>query len=104
MTKTGEVIGVIGGGQMGSGIAQLAIVAGFDVWLHDSDSDALRRASEGIAEAIRRLVSKNKISQLAGTDALNRLTCTLNLEDLQHADFIIEAIIESEDVKKKAVL
>lgn len=101
MTTSPETIGVIGGGQMGSGIAQLAAVSGFDVWLHDSDPGALHRASEGIGAALRRLVSKGLLSQLAGTDALNRLRCTSNLEDLRHADIIIEAIIESEDVKKK---
>ncbi|XP_020698303.1 uncharacterized protein LOC110110976 isoform X1 [Dendrobium catenatum] len=101
MGETRETIGVIGGGQMGSGIAQLAAISGFDVWLHDSDSGALQRASEGIGAALRKLVSKGKLSELAGTDALNRLRCTSDLEDFRHADVIIEAIIESEDVKKK---
>ncbi|KAI0504934.1 hypothetical protein KFK09_015891 [Dendrobium nobile] len=101
MGETRETIGVIGSGQMGSGIAQLAAISGFDVWLHDSDSGALQRASEGIGAALRKLVSKGKLSELAGTDALNRLRCTSDLEDFRHADVIIEAIIESEDVKKK---
>ncbi|XP_020578426.1 uncharacterized protein LOC110023376 isoform X2 [Phalaenopsis equestris] len=101
MTYTREMIGVIGGGQMGSGIAQLAAVSGFDVRLHDSDPVALHRASETIGTAIRKLVSKGQLSQPAGADAFNRLTCTSNLEDLRHADVIIEAIIESEDIKKK---
>ncbi|PKA52583.1 Peroxisomal fatty acid beta-oxidation multifunctional protein [Apostasia shenzhenica] len=101
MAVTRETIGVIGGGQMGSGIAQLAAVAGFDVWLHDSDPGALRRASEGITAALRRLVSKGQLSQPAVSDVLNRLRCTSNLEDLKHSDVIIEAIVESEDVKKK---
>ncbi|RZC08940.1 putative 3-hydroxybutyryl-CoA dehydrogenase [Glycine soja] len=60
-------IGVVGGGQMGSGIAQVAA-------MHDIDA--------------------------AGADALKRLRLTTDLEDLQLADLIIEAIVESEDVKK----
>ncbi|KAK8967796.1 Peroxisomal fatty acid beta-oxidation multifunctional protein [Platanthera guangdongensis] len=100
MAEAREVIGVIGSGQMGSGIAQLAAVAGFDVWLHDSDFGALLRAKEGIAATLRRFISKGQLSQAVGTDALNRLKFTSNLEDFRNADVIIEAIIESEDAKK----
>ncbi|KAK8954370.1 Peroxisomal fatty acid beta-oxidation multifunctional protein [Platanthera zijinensis] len=100
MAEARQVIGVIGSGQMGSGIAQLAAVSGFDVWLHDSDSGALLRAKEGIAATLRRLISKGQLSQAVGTDALNRLKFTSNLEDFRNADVIIEAIIESEDAKK----
>lgn len=59
-----RVIGVVGGGQMGSGIAQLAAVAGYDVWLHDSDPEALGRAVRVISTSIRRLVSKGQLSQV----------------------------------------
>ncbi|KAK9265769.1 hypothetical protein L1049_003387 [Liquidambar formosana] len=96
-----NTIGVVGSGQMGSGIAQLAAVHGFHVWLLDSDPDALTGATKTISDSIRRLVSKGHLSQAVGTDALGRLRCTSNLEDLCSADFIIEAIVESEDVKKK---
>lgn len=100
MTEAREVIGVIGSGQMGSGIAQLAAVAGFDVWLHDSDPGALLRAKDGIYATLQRVISKGQLSQAAGADALNHLKFTSNLEDFRNADVIIEAIIESEDVKK----
>ncbi|XP_008810553.2 3-hydroxybutyryl-CoA dehydrogenase [Phoenix dactylifera] len=96
-----KAIGVIGGGQMGSGIAQLAAVAGYDVWLHDSDPGALGRAAQVISTSIRRLVSKGQLSQLVGADSIKRLKCTPNLEELAGADVIIEAIVESEDIKKK---
>ncbi|ONK74926.1 uncharacterized protein A4U43_C03F11530 [Asparagus officinalis] len=96
-----KVIGVIGGGQMGSGIAQLAAVAGFDVWHHDSDPGALTRATQSISSSINRFISKGQISQGAGRDAINRVRCTLKLDDLRDSDVIIEAIVESEDVKKK---
>ncbi|XP_059661496.1 uncharacterized protein LOC132307687 [Cornus florida] len=93
-------IAVIGGGQMGSGIAQLAAVYGIDVWLHDTDADALTRATESISNSIQRFVSKGHLSQEEGTNAIRRLRCTSNLEDLHSADVIIEAIVESEEVKK----
>ncbi|KAF9590844.1 hypothetical protein IFM89_038716 [Coptis chinensis] len=95
-----KTVGVIGGGQMGSGIAQLAIVAGIDVWLLDSDSNALTNATKSIGNSIQRFVSKGQLSQEKAKDALRRLRCTSSLEDLQSADVIIEAIVESEDIKK----
>lgn len=59
-----KVIGVVGGGQMGSGIAQLAAVAGFNVWLHDADPSALARATQLISSSIARFVSKGQLSQV----------------------------------------
>ncbi|XP_034679559.1 3-hydroxybutyryl-CoA dehydrogenase [Vitis riparia] len=94
-------IGVVGGGQMGSGIAQLAAVHGVDVWLHDTDAEALTRATKSISTSIQRFVSKGQLSQEVATGALQRLRCTSNLEELCSADVIIEAIVESEDAKKK---
>ncbi|XP_074567971.1 uncharacterized protein LOC141824562 [Curcuma longa] len=100
-TATVKEIGVVGSGQMGSGIAQVAALAGFDAWLHDSDPVALQRAEKAIAASVRHLVSKGQLSQLAGTDLLNHLRYTSSLEDLKSADVIIEAIVESEVIKKK---
>ncbi|KAJ9671598.1 hypothetical protein PVL29_025353 [Vitis rotundifolia] len=94
-------MGVVGGGQMGSGIAQLAAVHGVDVWLHDTDAEALTRATKSISTSVQRFVSKGQLSQEVATGALQRLRCTSNLEELCSADVIIEAIVESEDVKKK---
>ncbi|PSS16173.1 3-hydroxybutyryl-CoA dehydrogenase [Actinidia chinensis var. chinensis] len=96
-----QIIGVVGGGQMGSGIALLAAAHGIEVWLHDSDLNALNRAHNYISDFIQNIVPKGHRSQAAGSDALKHLHCTSNLEDLHPADVIIEAIIESEDVKRK---
>ncbi|XP_043690254.1 3-hydroxybutyryl-CoA dehydrogenase [Telopea speciosissima] len=96
-----KAIGVVGSGQMGSGIAQIAAVAGVDVWLHDSDAQALRRAKNSISSSLQRLIAKGHLSKEVGSDALRRLRFTSNLEDFRSADVIIEAIVESEDVKKK---
>lgn len=95
-----QIIGVIGGGQMGSGIAQLTAMHGIDVCLLDVNSEALSTASSSISSSINRLVSKSQLSQSTASDALKRLRFTSNLNDLSVADFIIEAIVESEDVKK----
>jgi 3-hydroxybutyryl-CoA dehydrogenase len=101
MTVEVKMIGVVGGGQMGSGIALLAASHGIDVWLHDTDPNALTRSHKYASSYIQTLVSKGHFSQDAGTDALVHLRCTSNLEDLHSADIIIEAIVESEDVKRE---
>ncbi|KAF2286047.1 hypothetical protein GH714_009927 [Hevea brasiliensis] len=100
-TKT---VGVVGNGQMGSGIAQLAALHGLHVWLLDTDPDALSKARKSVTSNIHRLVSKGHLSQAAFNDAVGRLYCTSKLEELREADFVIEAIVESEDVKKKLFL
>lgn len=57
-------VGVVGGGQMGSGIAQLAAVHGLEVWLHDSDSTALSKAHKSISSRIQSLVSKGHLNKV----------------------------------------
>ncbi|XAR56530.1 3-hydroxybutyryl-CoA dehydrogenase [Bertholletia excelsa] len=96
-----KAVGVVGSGQMGSGIALVAALSGSDVWLHDSDPDALVRARKYIDDFIQNIVSRGHVSAAEGSDAILRLHYASNLEDLQSADIIIEAIVESEDVKRK---
>lgn len=96
-----KVIGVIGAGQMGAGIAQLAAVAGADVWILDKDVGALKKAKLSIYDSVQRFVSKGQLSKEVGNNAIARLQYTSNLEDLRSADIVIEAIVENEDVKKK---
>ncbi|KAH6765111.1 3-hydroxyacyl-CoA dehydrogenase family protein [Perilla frutescens var. frutescens] len=86
---------------MGSGIAQLAAVNGCEVWLHDFDSAALSKAHESISSRIQNLVLKGHLTKEKGGEAIRNLRCTSNLEDFRSVDIVIEAIVESEDVKKK---
>nr|GLL22674.1 uncharacterized protein LOC109187794 [Ipomoea trifida] len=86
---------------MGSEIAQLAAVNGVDVCLSDTQVEPLNRAHKSISTNIQRLVSKALLSEERGGDAIRRLKCSQNLEDFQCVDIVIEAIVESESVKKK---
>ncbi|KAL0443542.1 UNVERIFIED_CONTAM: 3-hydroxybutyryl-CoA dehydrogenase [Sesamum latifolium] len=94
-------VGVVGGGQMGSGIAQLAAVNSLEVWIHDSDSTALSKAHQSISSTIQSLVSKGRLSKEKGAEAVRNLKYTSSLEDFGSVDIVIEAIVESEEVKKK---
>lgn len=96
-----KVIGVLGSGQMGSGIAQLAAVAGISVVLVDSSDNALQKGMQGIRSSLQRFVKKGELTQEAASDALAKVKHTTSLNEMSSADVIIEAIVENEDVKKR---
>src|SRR4051812_32202080 len=95
----GSVVGVIGAGAMGSGIAQVAAMAGHKVVLYDNNSAALEKAKANLAQTIQKLTEKGKITN--GQDVLARCSFTEVLEDLKPCGLVIEAIIENLEVKKK---
>ena len=93
-------LGVIGSGAMGSGIGQVAAMAGWEVYLYDSNQDAIRKGLKSISDSINKLVSKQKITPEMGVAALGRIYACDQLQTLANADIIIEAIIENIDAKK----
>lgn len=92
-------IGVIGAGQMGNGIAQVAAVSGFDVVLSDIEQDALDRATTSIAKSLSKFVSKGKLSEESKVQALGRISTSLELEQVAQSDLVVEAAVEREEVK-----
>jgi 3-hydroxybutyryl-CoA dehydrogenase len=94
-----RTIGIVGAGQMGAGIAQVAAQAGLDVLLHDVSKDVLRRSREGIARNVDRMIARGRIKPEQREAILKRIRTTDKLEDLADSDFIIEAILEDEDAK-----
>ncbi len=98
MTRT---IGILGAGQMGHGIAQVAAQAGFNVILRDVETRFVDRGLEGIQRNLDRAVTKGKMDAKARDAALARVRGTTELKDLAGCDVVIEAIIENLDIKKK---
>jgi 3-hydroxybutyryl-CoA dehydrogenase len=96
-----QTIGVIGGGTMGNGIVHVAAKSGFNVMLLEVEQSFLDRAQATIAKNLDREVAKNKISESDKSSAIDRISGTLNSSDLAKADFIIEAIVENENIKSK---
>jgi 3-hydroxybutyryl-CoA dehydrogenase len=93
-------VGVLGCGLMGSGIAQIAATAGFDVTVLEADQKLLDRGFGGIERSLARFAEKGKLKE--PPDAIRgRLRGTLKKEDLADCDLIVEAIIENLDEKKK---
>ncbi|HEX7096871.1 MAG TPA: 3-hydroxyacyl-CoA dehydrogenase family protein [Acidimicrobiales bacterium] len=97
-----ERIGVIGGGVMGSGIAQVLAVAGHDVWCYDVDESALDRARESVDTGrfgVRSAVARGKLTEEQAEAALARLRFTLDRQEALDVDLVIEAIPERLDLK-----
>jgi 3-hydroxybutyryl-CoA dehydrogenase len=94
------VIGVVGSGIMGAGIAQIAAQAGNKVLLYDLNLQALDRAKEQVKSALQHLVTKGKFSQNDADTIYQSIDWTTENMDLETCDWIIEAIVEDLDVKK----
>ena len=95
-----DKIGIIGAGQMGTGIAHVCAVAGLDVTLQDMEPEQLRRAVEAIDRNLERHVQKGKLGATEKQIALARIHTTENYADLAGCDLVIEAATEREDVKR----
>ncbi len=94
-----QSVGVVGAGQMGSGIAHVFAVAGYDVLMTDISRDSLDRALETIAGNMARQVARGKITEDDQAAAMKRIKTTMTLTDLGQTDLIIEAATERETVK-----
>ncbi len=96
-----ERIGIIGAGQMGTGIAHVLALAGYDVVLDDVNKDALGKALDRIEKNMQRQAAKGAIAEDAIKPALARIRTTQSLDDLKDRELVIEAATEDEAVKKK---
>lgn len=94
-----KTIGVIGAGQMGSGIAQVAASAGFDVLLCDTQSESLKRGMTTISKSLDKLFEKGKLSEHPPV-VLKRVKTASQLQEMSSVDFVIEAVPENEELKK----
>lgn len=92
---------VIGAGQMGSGIAQVCAMVGYDVKVQDLKQEQLDRGLAIITKNLARQVEKGRMKEEEKEATLNRLTVTLDLDCVKEADLIIEAAVEKMDIKKK---
>ena len=101
MTSTIRKIGVIGAGQMGSGIAHVASVAGYEVVLHDISPEAVESAMATINGNMSRQVAAGKLDEADRKAAASLITGTSNIADLASCDLVIEAATEEEAIKRK---
>ncbi len=92
-------IGVIGAGQMGAGIAQVAAQAGIGVMMHDMAPEICKRGFDVIGRNMDRMIERGRFKPEERERVMRRIETTTNLEDLANVDFVIEAVVENEDAK-----
>lgn len=95
-----KTVGVIGAGQMGHGIAQVAIQTGMlEVISYDVSEELLQKGFENISRNLERMVAKEQLTENEKWDCLNRIKLTKDLQSMKSAEFAIEAVVENETVK-----
>jgi 3-hydroxybutyryl-CoA dehydrogenase len=94
-------VAVIGAGLMGSGIAQVAAVNGWDVVLRDVTDEALDRARVAVEKSTAKLVAKGSLADSDRDTALGRITTTTDLAAAADADLVVEAVFEQVEVKRE---
>jgi 3-hydroxybutyryl-CoA dehydrogenase len=95
-----KVFGVVGAGQMGAGIAQVAAAAGLQVIMNDIKQEFVDRGFKTIEGNLGRAVSKGKMTEQEKSEILGRIEGSIDLKDFKGADFVVEAVLEDFELKK----
>ena len=96
-----KTIGIVGAGQMGSGIALVCATAGLNVVLNDLDERAVKRGIDSISANLAQMISKGKTTSDEAQRALVRITGDTTLTELVECDFVIEVATENVQIKEK---
>lgn len=96
-----QKVGVLGSGQMGGGIAQVAAQAGFDVYLADVNQAAAEKGKAKIAAQLKKAVEKGKMTEAESASILERIRAVDGIPGLSQADLVVEAVSENPDLKFK---
>jgi len=96
-------IGVVGAGTMGTGIAQVAAASGFEVVLNDTAEEFLQQSMKAVDKSLTKLSEKGKIEE-DKEKILSRIKTSTQFADLGEVDFVVEAVFEDFEVKKKLLL
>jgi 3-hydroxybutyryl-CoA dehydrogenase len=96
-----EIIGVVGAGTMGNGIAQTAAGAGFDVVMCDVNQELVERGAANISKSLDRFVKKETITEENKNEILRRIKTTTDLNDLKDCTLVVEAASENFEIKKQ---
>ncbi len=95
-----ERVGIVGGGLMGSGIAEVSAKAGMDVVVHEVNAEIAEQALGRVQKSLDRAVERGKLDSPGRDKVLGRITMTTDLNEMADRQLVIEAITENEDLKK----
>lgn len=96
-----ERVGIVGGGLMGSGIAEVSAKAGMDVVVHEINAEVAERALNRIRKSLERAVERAKLDESSRDEILRRIKMTTDLEAMADRQLVVEAVTENEDLKKE---
>lgn len=96
-----KILGVVGAGQMGSGIAQVAATYGLKVVMNDIAKEFVDKGFAAIENNLSRMVKKEKISSEDKSNIISRIKGSIDVSDMKEVDFVVEAAIENEELKLK---
>jgi 3-hydroxybutyryl-CoA dehydrogenase len=94
-----KTFGVVGAGQMGNGIAQVAAASGFEVVMHDIKTEFVERGFASIQKNLKRSVEKGKMTDEEMDVVLGRVRTSTDIKDMASADVVVEAATENESIK-----
>ncbi len=96
-----RTIALVGAGQMGAGIAQVAATSGYDVRVYDTRAVALQNASKSVAKSLDKSAAKGRLQDgETAEEVASRIVWTSDFDALRDADFAIEAVVENEATKR----
>ena len=95
------IIGIVGAGTMGIGIAQVAASVGHKVMLFDSNSSAIEKSKNGLKDSLKKLVDKDKVSSLDAKNIFDRINFVARLSEFKNCGLVVEAIVENYEAKRK---
>lgn len=95
-----ERVGIVGGGLMGSGIAEVSAKAGVDVVVHEVDAEAAEKSRGRVEKSLGRAVERGKLDQRAKDQILGRISMTTDLSAMADRQLVVEAVTEDEGLKK----
>ena len=96
-----KILGIVGAGQMGSGIAQVSAASGLSVLMSDIKDEFVEKGFSTIEKSLGRMVKKEKISEEDQKAILDKIEGTTSLDDMAKVDFVVEAATEDEELKLK---
>jgi len=94
-----KTFGVIGAGQMGNGIAQVAALSGIEVIMNDIKAEFVERGFTSIKKNLRRSVDKGRMTDEEMNAVLERIRTSVDIKDMASVDFVVEAATENETIK-----
>jgi 3-hydroxybutyryl-CoA dehydrogenase len=97
-----ETVGVLGAGQMGSGLAQVAATTGYDVVMRDTERQYVDAGLDTIERSLQRLVERDRLHRTDADAARERISGTADFDELARADLVVESVVEDMAVKKEA--